>query len=145
MTTALLWAFAFLWKGIVQPWFESQVYRGLDVAGTWLLDNPVNATTQKKQFDDDESMALNQHAHSLRGTLTFSTDGAAPVAQDLTGEIRDRLVCFTTRTASRKSVGYTCVLAEVTADGKRMIGHSVYYDLDESKVDSHEVTYVRRT
>ena len=50
----------------------------------------------------------------LSGSLTFSAVGAATQTgmQDLTGEIRDRLICFTTRARSRKSVGYTCVLAE---------------------------------
>ena len=65
---------------------------------------------------------ITQAAHRLGGTLTFTTAGAAAqtTTQDLAGEIRNRLVCFTTRTRSRKSIGYTCVLAEVSADGQRM-------------------------
>jgi hypothetical protein len=89
---------------------------------------------------------LTQAAHRLTGTLMFTTPRAAAQtkSQDLTGEIRDRLVCFTRRTRSRQAIGYTCVLAEVSADGQRMTGHSVYYDLEKSDVDSNKVTYVRK-
>ncbi len=147
VTALLLLGFSFLWKRIIEPWFEARVYRGLDVAGIWELENPiVNTATNGKRFDDDETIALIQAAHRLSGTLTFTIAGAATQSgsQDLAGEIKDRLVCFTTRGRSRKSVGYTCVLAEVSADGQRMVGHSVYYELDASKVDSGSVTYVRK-
>jgi hypothetical protein len=59
-----------------------------------------------------------QAAHRLSGSLTLTFPGAAAQtkSQDLAGEIKDRLVCFTTRTRSRQAVGYTCVLAEISVE-----------------------------
>ncbi len=146
VTTVLLWLLGFAWKDVFQPWFEARVYRGLDVAGTWELENPIDPKTAAQTFHDNEVVALLQAAHRLHGSLTFASPVAPTqaVAQDLSGEIRDRLVCFTTRARSRKSVGYTCVLAEVSPDGQRMNGHAIFYDLSLSRVDSSAVTYVRR-
>jgi hypothetical protein len=46
VTTILLWMFGFLLKVVLQPWFEARVYRGLEVSGTWELENLTDKGTK---------------------------------------------------------------------------------------------------
>lgn len=145
VTTVIIWCFSVGWKKILEPWFEARVYKGIDVSGSWRLANPALATGEF-QFSDHETLEISQSAHRLRGSLTLLPIRAqsAPRTQEITGEIRDRLVCITGRSRSRQRVGFTSVIAEVSPDGQQMTGHAAYYDLDISSVASAEVVYVRR-
>lgn len=146
VTAGLLWLTTVFWRNVLEPWFEARVYRGLDVAGIWELENTANEFG-KKPFDDDEAIEMRQSAHRLSGRLTFHAAGepSKTRSHQVSGMIRDRLVCFTSQSSDRQSVGYTSVLAEVATDGKTMRGHVIYYDLDTSQIESSAVTYTRKT
>jgi hypothetical protein len=146
VASVLVWVMTKAWKHLLEPWFEARVYKGLDVAGVWELDNKPG-DDNKKPFDDDEVLSISQAAQRLSGTLTLVAPGAPAQTrvQEMTGTIRDRLVCFTTQVRDRKSVGYTCVLAEMSTDGQKMAGHAVYYDRSTSQVSSQAVVYTRKS
>lgn len=132
------------WNSILIPWFEARVYHGLDVSGTWELRDQLDPEGEP-EFNDRETIVLQQRAHRLSGKLTMVDRNTHNIRQRfVSGEVRDRMVCVTMSGDGRRELSYHSLLAEVETDGNTLAGEAVYYNLTDKTIKADRVIYIRR-
>ncbi len=144
LTATLLWFLNRFWNDTVIPKYESHVYKGLNIQGTWEL---VDGPDDDGSWAQHEVMSLKQIAHRLSGTATLVPKpdlNSETISLDVSGDISDRFVSLTFRSPIKNRLSYSVLLLEIVGDGNILRGSTAMYDVGKEVISSHEVEYVRK-
>jgi len=144
VTSAILFAMAFVFRRHITPWFSDQIYRGIRVEGNWSLVDGDDDT--ESQYNQRETLELTQKASNLSGNLILVPKEGEGVPRTLTieGVIRDRFLPLTCTPSTRKNLAYVSYLGEVQGDGTEIRGEAVFYDIRENQIDTVVANYKRQ-
>lgn len=68
VTSVIVLSFSAYWRGVIYPWLENLVYRGVRIEGVWKTEMKVLGETK------NEIVVLKQRAHKVLGTITYPED-----------------------------------------------------------------------
>ena len=143
VTSVITLVFVVLWQGTIVPWHEARVYTGIDIGGSWTLNE---AARRGPEWSQKEVLELNQTAHHLAGSQVLTPkadDDGSPRSLAIVGKIRDRFVVLQFTSTDNRRIGYGALLAQVCGEGTRLDGAALYYDVNDQKIMSAPVTYTR--
>src|SRR6185503_1394321 len=123
VTGILIYAFSMVWRRVLVPWYEERLYRGIDVSGQWLISHP--GTEGQAEWSHRGTLSLKQSAHRLTGSLSLvAREGTTAEGRTLSfvGEVSDRFVWGRLRHTSRARIGQVVMLAQITGDGRKILG-----------------------
>jgi hypothetical protein len=137
LTAAILVLAAYLFKEVVIPWYQSKVYEGISIAGTWHADLDPETSTPERRVEND--MTLHQHGHKVTGSVVKrSTTGDKRITEDFTleGRIRDRFFYDYMYPKDKDRLSALSFLYEVKGNGSTLLGLRVFYHILESEIKS---------
>lgn len=148
LTTVLLLLLSQLFQKVVLPWYQSVVYKGIDLRGKWVA---------QKIFDEGVtyyySMLLKQNAHSLTGSMTIikmNSQAGPPGGQEdyvqgfeVTGVTWEGFVTLNMTSDDRRSLSFATSLLQVRNRGHNLAGHMAYRSSIVDQVDSEDITWTR--
>ncbi|TSA17858.1 hypothetical protein D4R75_11965 [bacterium] len=142
LTSACLLLFVQIFRNVVLPWYQSLVYSGLLIEGTWIATK-IPSSTQ------DVRLELKQKAHHIEGTATYVLNDTMASTSErirnfrIAGSIRERFVIMTLQHTDRERIGVAAQLLEVTGDGRRMHGGRVFFNVGNDKISLSDITFTR--
>ena len=149
LTTALLLLSGYLINEKVIPWYQSVVYEGIIISGTWhaVLDDP-KVITEERRIENE--MKITQQGHIVKGvvtkrTTTIATGKVISEAFIVQGRIRDRLFYGYIYPESQARLSALSFLYQVEGSGNLLVGQRVFYHIIESKIRSAEETWEKQT
>jgi|ERR1700747_47926 hypothetical protein len=126
---------------ICLPWYQTLVYEGVDLQGTWTQD--FGNETAKYVFH----MELKQAAHTLHGSATMvkSEAGQIKYTQPFTvkGSTWEGCVQLTFRSSGRKSLSWASALAKIGERGDRLTGHWAYRAAYQDVIETEAFNWQR--
>jgi hypothetical protein len=144
LTTALLFILGLVFTKIVIPWYQSLVYQGADVSGTWIYHQNLSG------IDYAYQMVLNQHAHRIEGNMTITKSGAPAGPRgdyvqffDVTGTTWEGFLTLNMRSTDRKSLSFATSLLQIQDRGRSLVGQLAYRSSCLGQVGSEPVSWTR--
>jgi len=133
LTSAILFLILQLFNKVIVPWYQSVIYRGVDISGDWFMSIEGSKP--------DCTCEIEQRAHKIKGKINFTKDHeTGDNATDtisiysLEGEISNRFVNFSLKHTNKKRLGIGSCLIEVVDSGRKMEGFMIN---NISKKSSH--------
>ena len=142
VTAVVLVIAASLFTEVVIPWYQSKVYEGISIAGTWHADLESEISTPERRVEND--MMLHQHGHKVTGSVIKRTaTGDTRVTEDfrLEGRIRDRFFYGYIYPKDKDRLSALSFLYQVEGNGSTLSGLRVFYHILESKIKSLPEVY----
>lgn len=124
-----------IFRKIVRPWYESLIYDGIKIEGTWHIEFTDPTHNRNVTFE------LNQKANTLTGISTHvlkdeKKSGDKIRTYQLSGRIRNRFIDLSGRSIDRTRVGVLTMLFEIIGDGQKMHGYITGYSTLDSELKS---------
>jgi hypothetical protein len=135
LTAGVLVVAAYLFKEVVIPWYQSKVYEGISIAGTWHAD--LEISTPERRVEND--MLLDQHGHKVTGSVIKRTaTGDTRITEDFTleGRIRDRFFYGYMYPKDKDRLSALSFLYQVEGSGSTLSGLRVFYHIVEGEIKS---------
>lgn len=139
-TTAFLFFIAYVFNNQVIPWYQSVVYEGIIISGTWHaeLDPQLIVSPDRRVVNE---MKIDQHGHKVTGLVTKRTEDKATGKWTsesfiLEGRIRDRLFYGYIYPKSQDRLSALSFLYQVEGSGARLEGQRVFYHIVDSQIKS---------
>lgn len=127
----------YLLNKLVIPWYQSKVYEGISIAGTWHADLDPEISTPERRVEND--MTLHQHGHKVRGSVIKRTiTGDKRITENFTleGRIRDRFFYGYMYPKDKDRLSALSFLYQVKGNGSTLSGLRVFYHILESEIRS---------
>jgi hypothetical protein len=142
-TSVLLFLIGVFFSKVALPWYTELIYKGVDLQGIW---------TQQRDLGSGCSfsvqLALEQHAHKIRGngTLTKTGTGASDYVQffSIEGSTWEGFIIINMRSTNRKSLSFCAGLLKVKGRGEFLDGHWVYRGGLADEAQSEELHLLRQ-
>jgi hypothetical protein len=137
LTAGILVGAGYLFKEVMIPWYQSKVYEGVSIAGTWHADLEPEISTPDRRVEND--MTLDQHGHKVTGSVIKRTVTADKrITEDFTleGRIRDRFFYGYMYSKDNDRLSALSFLYQVEGNGSTLSGLRVFYHIVESEIKS---------
>lgn len=125
---------------VIAPWFESIVYKGVLIAGSW--KSTVQLTPEN--FKCELSILVSQKGHKLSGeiiaryTNTLKAEDIRTRRLNFTGEIIDNNIILTYRSSIRSITSLGTYLLKLVRGGEELKGNMLAIDGISGEVLSYE-------
>jgi hypothetical protein len=70
ITTLLLVIAGLIFRKVLLPWYETVVFKGVDLRGVWAQEKEIDGAHHSVTFQ------IEQHAHIISGTATYKKSGS---------------------------------------------------------------------
>ncbi len=144
LTTILIRAFLIFFKETVLPWYQIQVYRGVNISGKW------QGTQEREERGSFKFiLKLNQKAHNLTGT--FSSIDEYPDKStgyhqfSVEGTISDGWVLLAYKENDKSSFGLGSLLLQVRNGGKELNGAIMFLKTKTATIGTDNVLTLKKT
>ncbi|MEM6719746.1 MAG: hypothetical protein AAF611_10545 [Bacteroidota bacterium] len=142
MTSALIFGLGVIFKKIILPWYQSMIYKGVNISGTWIRRFEVqNSSVIEARFH------LKQKGNKLYGIEEWSKRKDGNLVKlgsyNLSGEIADRFVHIKSINIDKKRIGYLTLLLQVVKGGDVLEGKAIYYDEHPNEIVSRNAVLTR--
>jgi len=147
LTTGILVLATYLIKKILIPWYQSVVYRGIIITGTWHAVLDPKVTSADRRIEND--MKVTQKGHIVRGVMTKRTTNI-PTGKVLSeafimeGQLRDRLFYAIVYPKDKGRLSALAFLYQVEGSGDRLVGQRIFYHVQENKIESADETWEKQ-
>jgi hypothetical protein len=125
ITSIITWTILTFGKNVLIPFYETIVYKGVNISGTWTKTSKLHGGTQD-ETTYTESIILEQNANRIKGSYTvvslFSDSRQVVSSYNLKGDIKDGHLILTADIADKKQIGYGAFVLKIIAGGQQMIG-----------------------
>ena len=130
--SAIMIAFANnIYRSIILPWFQSKVYRGVLLAGTWKGFMQINSVQWEM------TLVINQKGNRVDGKLKAKSDNpdAKKKETDMTfnGNIYDGYLMITCISDDPHDISFGSMILKIK--NQKMSGQQIFRDLSESQHD----------
>ncbi len=140
LTTALIWLVVKTFIKIVIPWYQSIIYRGIDLNGDWF---GIESVGKKENFPKhyEHSIDIKQTGHVVKGSISvknvFDDESDNSISEYIfQGEISDNYLLISYSRKNRTKMGMGAYLLKVTGQGDFLIGSSIFMN---AKCEIHSV------
>lgn len=124
ITSALIFLFIQTFKKVILPWYRSEVYRGIDIEGTWVHEFTAG---EEKLFT--HRLLLRQNGHDISGeslvTKIHPTE-TADISQEIVGHVWEGYVILNLLPKDRKRTSYGTLMLKVNNIGRTMSGFNLF-------------------
>jgi len=147
LTTVVLLIAGYLFNEKALPWYQSMVYRGIVITGTWHAELDPKVPRKDRKVEND--MKITQQGHIVRGvmtkrTTTISTGKVISEAFVVEAQLRDRLYYGIVYPEAKGRLSALAFLFQVEGSGDRLVGQRVFYHVGESKIQSADETWEKQ-
>ncbi|MBY8908257.1 hypothetical protein K6L05_00470 [Salinicoccus roseus] len=146
ITSFLIWFLVNFFKNIVVPWFESIVYKGIDISGDW----QSSVTLTPSHFRVNLDINIKQKGHRLNGDIhalyinTLNEKERRTRRLKFTGKITDNNIVITYNSATKTVVSLGVFLLKQHLGGEQLKGTMVSSDRVTNGILSYEdITWKR--
>ena len=127
LTSVLIWITVRVFKDILVPWYQTTIYRGIDISGEWVSTQEYAGNVLAEQ-----TIQLKQKGHKISGTLIsrnkIPSKGEDTTTFKLLGEIFDNYVDIEYQIDDQKLIGRGSQLLKVKDGGEKLEGGLVAID-----------------
>lgn len=147
-TSLVIWVIVSVFKNTVIPWYQSVVYRGVDISGEWVgfwelgdFTNGLGRDKKNSAKDPDLQICLNQSGHIIKGALSVlkHPSGERDTKSFLIeGVFKDGNLILTYQSKDRTRLGTGSSVMKLLRDGKLFKGKWLFINsVDGSVVDNY--------
>jgi hypothetical protein len=129
---------------IFLPWYQSKVYQGVDLSGTWVFRQSLGG------IQYDYRMVLTQKVHKLDGTKTLTKSGASAGPRGdysqgfkVSGSTWEGFVILNMKSDDRRSLAFATSMLQIRDRGNSLVGQLVYRSSQVDEVGSEAVHWTR--
>ncbi len=131
LTSALIWLTISVFKKILVPWYQSIVYRGIDLDGDWSGEEIETGKDDSYPLRYEHNLTLNQKGHKISGNVIirniFKNEEFNSISEyNLIGEISDNCVLLSYQRKRRNKIGMGSYLFKITGSGDFLEGSCVF-------------------
>jgi hypothetical protein len=141
ITSTVLFVLSQLFFKVLIPWYETIVYKGVDLRGEWIAQNILSNGIQYNY-----RLVLEQKAHKLTGTMSI-TKSISPdnyvQGFKVSGSTWEGFVTLAMESDNRKSLSFATSLLQITDRGDSLVGHIIYRSSQNDRVDSENIKWNR--
>lgn len=125
-TSVILFMTGLFVTKVAIPWYQSLVFKGVDLSGTWSSNKDFPHT--RYQY----ILVLRQAAHDLAGTMIITRSGKASTGGDyiqgmsVTGSSWEGFVTLNMQSDDRRSLSFATSLLKIKDRGDTLIGEMAY-------------------
>ncbi len=133
-----------MFDAILLPWYQSKVYKGLDISGIWFEShNYEGLITQESEIK------IIQTAHKISGTITLAKKKEDNEIIEIKnfrfdGEFYNNFLNIACWNENKQQIGTHNYLMTVERDGKEMDGFKTYFDIGMRKIRAVEIFWARK-
>lgn len=127
ITSVITWSILLFGQKILIPYFESLVYKGINIEGIW--NHSSNMKEKSEDYEDvtfTETITIKQKAHRLTGTyaVTNFTEGQNNITSiyKIKGRILNNHVYLTAEIDNNKQMGMATFLLSIVSGGQLLSG-----------------------
>ena len=144
VTSAALVIIGQIFYKIFIPWYQSIIYKGINISGEW---------TYEMNFDSGNKSHFFAKIYQKAGYIECTITEAKTVANSnktearvfkYKGKLVDRLLTLTGRDTSERNFGVYTFLLEIKGGGKTMEGFTSRYCLTDHIIKGTEIVWVRK-
>lgn len=143
LTSLLIFAFVKIFNKIIIPWYQSIIYKGLDISGEWYEDH-----NYENLFKQESKIIISQNANAIKGKIILVKKTEEKVIDiknfSFTGEFYNNYLNITCWNENKGQIGTHNYLMQIERDGKEMEGFKTYFDIGFRKIRSEEVYWGRK-
>ena len=127
LTSIIIWLIVRTFRKIIIPWYQENIYRGIDISGEWKSHQEYAGKVKV-----DQIIQIKQKGHRIKGTLVsrnhMPSQGEDVSSFIISGEIFDNYVDIEYKVENKKLIGRGSHLLRVVDGGKNMKGGLVAID-----------------
>lgn len=149
LTSALLLLLGQVFTKVLIPWYQSIVYKGVDLRGRW-----TSQRTDRNGISYHYTLDLEQNAHDLKGNMTIAKMNSQPnpaagllgdYVQSFTidGGVWEGFVTLQMESTDRRSLSLATSLLQIRDRGQTLVGHMAYRSTRVDQVDSEDIVWSR--
>jgi hypothetical protein len=144
MTSLLIFLFAKLFYKIIIPWYQSIIYKGLDISGEWFEEH-----NYEDIFIQESKNTIEQNANLIEGKIILVKKNEDKIIDlknfSFNGEFYNNYLNITCRNENKHQIGTQNYLMQIERDGKEMVGFKIYFDIGFRKIRSKEIYWNRNS
>lgn len=141
LTSALLYLGVVILNKIIIPWYQTRIYRGLDIEGNW------KATKEEHPSKYEFHLRIKQAGHKISGKyLAKNIYPHKEAYSDYTfiGFIKDNYILIQYETSNNKTIGLGAFLLQISNGGDSLVGPLLFMDRNQTDVHSLEsIQFIR--
>lgn len=140
MTTALLYLAGITFTKVIIPWYQSLIYEGVDLNGSWEFEQPCNDGVRIYK------LTLFQNANSINGQMSYirtKNEGTKAVSYDLFGSVWEGYVSLQMKSKNRSTIAYATALLKVEYGGSALKGPHCFRNFRNDQVSTIDLQYER--
>jgi hypothetical protein len=140
LTTLLLWIIGRVTTGFIIPWFESLVYKGIDISGNWKSNVQLSPDNYKVKLN----IIVKQKGHRLTGDILaqyINTDSSQETRTrrlKFLGEITNNNIVITYKSATKEVSSLGVFLMKIILGGEKLKGTLVSQDQLSEGINSYK-------
>lgn len=138
LTALLLGLLSIIFRKIILPWFESFVYRGVNVSGNWVHTKKEQSQTFEIQLE------LEQKAQRIHGSFQAKTNWLEKEKNEeyvnyyeIKGDVKDNYILLTYSAKRKDRTGVGAFLLRVSHGGTELIGTIIF--TPDGNVEDHKI------
>ncbi len=136
LTSAVLFVLNKIWKIIILPWYQSVIYKGVDVEGTWNADFG-------REVESSFELTLKQNAHQLNGHALVIKSSGEKLLFKAEGSIWEGYISLSMNTIDKKRLSFANVLLKVCKGGALLDGELTFRNMSDDVVSSTNLKLAR--
>ena len=125
ITSVITWTILTFGKTVLIPFYETLVYKGVFVNGTWTQTSTYNEGNEG-DITYTETLTLNQKANKLTGIYSVSNiiDGQNKLTSiyNIEGILENNFIVLTGKIADKRHIGHNSFLLKIIAGGQQLTG-----------------------
>ena len=136
-------------RGIIIPWFQSEIYKGHNIEGEWYgYDASVEEGTYNQIGDAVSTIFLKQRGNKISGELLLTTQPSGKKCRklfELEGSFVETILVLTKKVKDSNSMGTGTVIMKLTEGGDKLKGKDTYISAhDWATVFAHDQVWIRK-
>lgn len=126
ITSVITWTVLIFGKNVIIPFYETIVYKGILVSGTWTHTSTLHQGTHD-ETTYTEKLFLKQSASSIEGNYTvvslFKDNTQVVSTYDIKGRVKDGYIVLTANIQDQKQIGCGSFVLKVISGGQKLFGN----------------------
>ena len=142
-TSLVIWIFIQISKRIIIPWYQQNIYRGIDLTGQW-----NSKQLYPEGISAEQSIELIQKGHlisgSLMATTKFPNNSEETNSYTIRGETFDNYLDVEYRITDKSKIGRGSLLLKVKRGGNVLEGALISIDRISTEIITQPITQWNR-
>lgn len=146
LTSFVIWVAFKIFSKMVLPWYQSIIYQGLKISGTWI--GLYTENTSLSTIDDpDYLIYINQKGHFVEGSIirNKNPNGERSTKEFIfSGLFRDGNLVITYKPKDDARLGLGAYVMMLTDDGRKLECTSVFVSSNNRAIGQFKMSLIRK-